>query len=279
MSENRAQVSNYLIPSLLATLCCCLPTGVVALIFASQVNGKLASGDEAGAQAAASKAKLWCWISVGCSVLLVPITGILAAIAIPQFAEYQKKGHAHAAYAQLKLATASYDAYQMQQGRAPMSLADLSLPTLSDADVNLEIKTSPARLVAEIKGSGGNLPRFISMVKTAQGWQCVTDLESKTAKLDECQQHESDTGGLSDPAPASDAAPISENTGNTTDSNNANAGEISTNVGDGNDSATIHSQTGDSTSVDVHSNDGTGDVRVHVGKDGVTVETPDANKP
>ncbi|MDQ3389279.1 MAG: CD225/dispanin family protein, partial [Gemmatimonadota bacterium] len=30
-------VPNYLIPSILATLCCCLPAGIVSIIYAAQV--------------------------------------------------------------------------------------------------------------------------------------------------------------------------------------------------------------------------------------------------
>src|ERR1051325_6900915 len=62
-------VPNYLVQSILVTLCCCLPGGIVALIFAAQVNSKLAAGDVAGAEAASRNAKMWCWISFGIGVL------------------------------------------------------------------------------------------------------------------------------------------------------------------------------------------------------------------
>ena len=53
------KVENYLIHSVVATLCCCLPLGVVALIYSAQVNTKLAMGDVAGAQASSANAKKW----------------------------------------------------------------------------------------------------------------------------------------------------------------------------------------------------------------------------
>jgi len=61
---------NYLVQSILVTLCCCMPFGIVAIVYAAQVNSKLAAGDMAGAQLSANNAKMWCWIAVGCGLLL-----------------------------------------------------------------------------------------------------------------------------------------------------------------------------------------------------------------
>ena len=43
------QIQNYLVTSILVTLCCCIPAGIVAIVYAAQVNSKLAGGDVAGA--------------------------------------------------------------------------------------------------------------------------------------------------------------------------------------------------------------------------------------
>ena len=64
-----SDVSNYLIPAILSTIFCCLPLGVVSIIFATQVNSKVASGDIAGAQEASKKAKMFMFIAVGLGVL------------------------------------------------------------------------------------------------------------------------------------------------------------------------------------------------------------------
>ena len=65
-----ANVPNYLIPAIVATLLCCLPTGVASIIFATQVNAKIAAGDIAGAEAASKKAKMWMFISIGAGILV-----------------------------------------------------------------------------------------------------------------------------------------------------------------------------------------------------------------
>lgn len=65
-TEPTAQsVPNYLVQAILVTIFCCLPFGIVAIVFAAQVNGKLAAGDYAGAAETSRKAKLWCWVSFG----------------------------------------------------------------------------------------------------------------------------------------------------------------------------------------------------------------------
>ena len=42
-----------------------MPFGIVAVVYAARVNGKLAGGDDAGAQKASNYAKTWSWVSFG----------------------------------------------------------------------------------------------------------------------------------------------------------------------------------------------------------------------
>jgi hypothetical protein len=73
-------VPNYLVFSILATVLCCLPAGIVAIIYAAQVNGKLQAGDIAGAQLASKNAKMWCWISFGVGLGVGLLYGLLIAV-------------------------------------------------------------------------------------------------------------------------------------------------------------------------------------------------------
>ena len=59
-----------------------LITGIVAIVFSSQVNSKVKYGDLAGAIAASKNAKLWNWITTGILIaslllgILILATGI-----------------------------------------------------------------------------------------------------------------------------------------------------------------------------------------------------------
>ncbi len=58
-SGRTPQVSNYLVQSILVALFCCQILGIVGIVYAAQVDGKLRAGDIAGAQYMAEKARTW----------------------------------------------------------------------------------------------------------------------------------------------------------------------------------------------------------------------------
>jgi hypothetical protein len=63
-------IPNYLWQAIVCTvlgLMCCLslPFGIVAIVFSTQVNSKLAYGDIVGAKDSSNKAKIFCWVSIG----------------------------------------------------------------------------------------------------------------------------------------------------------------------------------------------------------------------
>jgi hypothetical protein len=59
------EIPNYLVQSILVTVFCCLPFGIPAIVYAAQVNGKIAAGDIQGAINASNTAKMWVWLSFG----------------------------------------------------------------------------------------------------------------------------------------------------------------------------------------------------------------------
>ena len=65
-----ARIPNYLIPAILVTLFCCVPFGIIAIVYAAQVNGKVALGDIEGALRTSRSAKKWAWLSFGTGLLI-----------------------------------------------------------------------------------------------------------------------------------------------------------------------------------------------------------------
>ena len=63
------KVPNYLIPAIISALCC-FPLGIISIIFAAQVNSKVAAGDTAGALDASKKAKMFSYIFIGLGIVV-----------------------------------------------------------------------------------------------------------------------------------------------------------------------------------------------------------------
>lgn len=72
-------VPNYLVQSILVCFCC-LPFGIPAIVYATQVNGKLQAGDHAGAVAASQSARKWCWIAFWSGLAAAVIVVVLQVI-------------------------------------------------------------------------------------------------------------------------------------------------------------------------------------------------------
>lgn len=72
-TANAEYVPNHLVWAILTTLFCCLPLGIVSIVYAAQVDGKRAAGDIAGARQAADSAKLWAILSAIIGPILVVI--------------------------------------------------------------------------------------------------------------------------------------------------------------------------------------------------------------
>jgi hypothetical protein len=78
---------NWLVESILVTILCCLIPGIVAIVYATQVNTKWNNGDYEGARRASRDAGLWTKISffIGLGLLVL---GILLSIMGVGFGTY-----------------------------------------------------------------------------------------------------------------------------------------------------------------------------------------------
>ncbi len=71
-SSNQPKPKNYLVESILVTIFCCLPLGIVGIIHASKVNSAYDLGNYEEAVRASADAKKW--------TLIGGITGIVAVV-------------------------------------------------------------------------------------------------------------------------------------------------------------------------------------------------------
>jgi hypothetical protein len=72
-------IQTYLVPAILVTLFCFLPTGIAAIVYATQVSSKRDVGDYAGAARASKQARMWTLVSLAIGVAVVAIVVIAAA--------------------------------------------------------------------------------------------------------------------------------------------------------------------------------------------------------
>lgn len=87
MENKPARPSSYLALAIISTILCCLPTGIVSIIYATKVNSAYEDGKYDEANKASKNAKLWGFISIGIAlfgwIIYILIFGVafLGAIA------------------------------------------------------------------------------------------------------------------------------------------------------------------------------------------------------
>ncbi|MBN9500418.1 MAG: hypothetical protein BGO01_11350 [Armatimonadetes bacterium 55-13] len=79
MGGSYTPVPNNLVLAIFSTMCCCLPFGVVAIVYAAQVDGHARRGDQGAALASADKAKNWAIASIVCGLIAIAIQVVLMA--------------------------------------------------------------------------------------------------------------------------------------------------------------------------------------------------------
>jgi predicted secreted protein len=72
MNTSQDVVPNQLIWAILTTLFCCLPLGIVSIVYAAKVDGLRAAGNVPAAWEASRKAKMWAiWSAIAMPVLVL----------------------------------------------------------------------------------------------------------------------------------------------------------------------------------------------------------------
>jgi hypothetical protein len=71
----------YLVPAIISFICC-LPLGIVAVIFAARVNGQVQAGDTAGALDSSRKAKMFSYIGLGLGLVWIIIWIVMTVLGI-----------------------------------------------------------------------------------------------------------------------------------------------------------------------------------------------------
>jgi hypothetical protein len=70
-----------MVPAIISIFCC-WPLAIPAIIFAAQVNSKLAAGDTAGAEDSSKKAKMFSFIAIGLGVLGILVYVIMLVLGV-----------------------------------------------------------------------------------------------------------------------------------------------------------------------------------------------------
>ena len=68
-AESTTNVPNYLVPAIISAICC-FPLGIISIVFAAQVNGKVQAGDIAGAMQASKMAKILSYVFIALGLLI-----------------------------------------------------------------------------------------------------------------------------------------------------------------------------------------------------------------
>ena len=72
-----------LVWAIISTLLCCLPAGIVAIIYAMKVTNKYREGDIEGAKRASEVGAWWCIASIILGILSMPLISLLQVSSMP----------------------------------------------------------------------------------------------------------------------------------------------------------------------------------------------------
>ncbi|MEV7802424.1 CD225/dispanin family protein [Microbispora sp. NPDC088329] len=84
MQPGGAPPNNHLVMAIVSTILCCLPLGVVSIVYATQVNSKWMAGDYQGAVASSESAKKW-WMASLITGIVIWVLYILFFVVLGVF--------------------------------------------------------------------------------------------------------------------------------------------------------------------------------------------------
>lgn len=123
-----------------------------------------------------NKALVWVMIGIGVFFVLIAVIGILAAIAIPAFVEYQQKAALKGAMSELRNASVAVTSYYESHEEVPASLADAGYAPLKAEGYTLELDPDTGILTATFTKSsliGSKLEYVPSLDDDGNvQWQC-----------------------------------------------------------------------------------------------------------
>lgn len=73
--------ANHLVQAIFTALCCCVPFGIVSIVYATQVDSKWNQGDGEGARVASDKARFWSNLGIGLGLLAIAIQIVIGLAA------------------------------------------------------------------------------------------------------------------------------------------------------------------------------------------------------
>lgn len=82
VADDEAMPSTYLAWSIVTMLLCCLPTGIVALVYSTKVSARWRMGDRAGARKASDRAALWIAITVVAGLIWAPFQAVFSLFTV-----------------------------------------------------------------------------------------------------------------------------------------------------------------------------------------------------
>ena len=76
------KIDSHLVEAILVTLCCCMPFGVISIVYATQVSSLANSGNFEAAQEASRKAHKWAMVSLGVGIVSHVLNGIFVVLCV-----------------------------------------------------------------------------------------------------------------------------------------------------------------------------------------------------